>query len=63
MLADDLLPGAKAASKFLGLSARKVYQLSEDGHLPVVRVAGRLYFRKSELERIFSSDLSLGGTQ
>lgn len=60
MLADDLLPGAKAAATFLGLTPRKIYKLSEEGHLPVVRVSGRLYFRKSELDRLFSSGSRVG---
>lgn len=56
MLADDLLPGAKAAAAFLGMTTRAVYHMVEAGRLPVVRKGRRYYFRRSELERAFSSD-------
>jgi excisionase family DNA binding protein len=57
MLAQDLLPGADAAAEFIGVTRRAVYHLVEAGHLPAVRKGRRLYFRRSELERAFSSDL------
>lgn len=60
MLAEDLLPGANAAADFIGVTRRAVYHLVEGGHLPAVRKGRRLYFRRSELERAFSS-ASLGG--
>ena len=56
MLADDLLPDAAAAAAFIGVTRRKVYHMVEAGSLPVVRKGSRLYFRRSELERAFSSD-------
>jgi predicted DNA-binding transcriptional regulator AlpA len=56
MLADDLISGAKAAAQFTGLSAKKIYSLTENRLLPAVRIGGRLYYRKSELERTFSSE-------
>ena len=55
MLGDDLLHGAKGAAAYSGLSQRTVYHLIETGKLPVVRKGRRLYFRKSELEKAFSS--------
>ena len=55
MLADDLLPGANAAAAFIGVTPRQLYHLVEAGHLPAIRKGKRLYFRKSELERAFSS--------
>ncbi|GAA4754011.1 hypothetical protein GCM10023264_21460 [Sphingomonas daechungensis] len=55
MLADDLLAGANAAANFIGVTPRAVYHLVEGGRLPVVRMGKRLYFRKSELERAFST--------
>lgn len=51
----DLLPGAKSAAKYTGLSQRQIYRLADDGHLPVVRKGRRLFFRKSELDRTFSA--------
>lgn len=56
MLAEDLLPGADAAAAFIGVTRRAVYHLVEGGHLPAVRKGRRLYFRRSELERAFSSE-------
>ena len=56
MLSDDLLAGATAAAKYSGLTTRGVYHLVEKGHLPVVRKGKKLFFRKSELDRAFSSD-------
>ncbi|SOB88303.1 DNA binding domain-containing protein, excisionase family [Sphingomonas guangdongensis] len=54
-LTEDLLTGADAAAEFLGLRPRQVYRLVEEGHLPVVRKGRMLFFRKSELERAFTS--------
>lgn len=56
MLSDDLLPGASAAAAFIGVTPRAVYHLVEAGHLPAIRKGRKLYFRKSELERAFSSE-------
>lgn len=55
MLSNDLLIGAKAAADYIGTSARTVYHMTENGTLPVVRRGKRLFFRKSELERAFTS--------
>lgn len=55
MLADDLLPGARAAATFLGVTKRTVYHMAADGRVPAVKIGGKLYFRKSELERTFST--------
>lgn len=56
MLSTDLLAGADAAAAFVGITPRAIYHLVESGNLPVIRKGRRLYFRKSELERAFSSD-------
>lgn len=56
MLNSDLLNGAKAAADFVGVKPRAVYHMTENGLLPVIRKGRRLYFRKSELERAFSSE-------
>ena len=55
MLADDLLPGASAAAAYIGVTPRAVYHLVEAGHLRVIRMGKRLYFRRSELDRAFSA--------
>jgi excisionase family DNA binding protein len=55
-LADDLLKGARAAAAYVGLPEKQIYYLAEKGGLPVVRLGTRvLYFRKSDLDRAFSS--------
>lgn len=58
-LSNDLIAGAAAAAHFTGLTVRAVYHLVEKGELPVTRKLGRLYFRKSELEAAFHSDMQL----
>lgn len=55
----DLLNGATSAAAYLGLTRRQIYMLVDQGLVPCVRKGRRLYFRKSELERAFSSDLSV----
>lgn len=55
MLSDDLLPGAIAAANFIGVTPRAVYHLVEAGHLPAIKKGRKLFFRKSELEKAFSS--------
>lgn len=56
MLKDDLLPGAKAAAEYTGETTRAIYHMAEQGLLPVIRKGRKLYFRKSELDRAFSSE-------
>ena len=56
MLGDDLLPGAKSAALFMGVTPDVVYNMVRHGRLPTVRVGHKLYFRKSALERVFSAD-------
>jgi excisionase family DNA binding protein len=55
VLADDLLAGAGAAAAYLGIGRSAVYHLTEGGHLPVIRKGKRLFYRKSELDRAFST--------
>lgn len=57
-LADDLLAGADAAAAFIGKTPRAVYQMTYAGHLPVIRKGRKLYFRKSELEAAFRSEVA-----
>ena len=63
MLVEDLLPDAASAAAFIGVSRRRVFQLVASGHIPAVRKGRRLYFRRSELERAFSSTEIAGGAQ
>lgn len=55
MLNKDLISGAEAAAQHCGLTPRKIYHLVEAGLIPFVRMGGRLYFRRSELEAAFSA--------
>lgn len=55
-LAGDLLNGAQEASRYSGLPLRTIYHFVETRQLPVKRVGKRLFFRKSELDRFFSSN-------
>jgi hypothetical protein len=61
MLRDDLIKGAREASRYSGLKIRSVYLLCGKGAIPVVRVGGRLYFRKSELDHTFTGMPLLDG--
>ena len=56
MLANDLLPGAAAAAAYIGVTPRAVYHMADQGLLPCIRKGRKLYFRKSELERAFSTN-------
>ena len=58
MLSNDLIKGAKAVEAETGgvITARQVYHMVEQGHLPVIRKGRALYFRRSELEAAFRSD-------
>jgi len=62
MLGNDLIVGAKAASEFMGgiVTPRNIYNLVENGMIPVIRKGKRLYFRKSELEAAFRSEAANG---
>lgn len=55
MLSNDILIGAKAAAGFSGLSRSSIYYLCEKQEIPFSRAGRRLYFRKSELKKRFSS--------
>jgi len=54
-LSNDLLEGAGAAASYIGLSRRSVYHMTEAGHLPVIRFGRKLFYRKSDLERVFQA--------
>jgi excisionase family DNA binding protein len=53
----DLIHGAPAAAQYTGLPVRTIYHLVEKGNIPVIRKGKKLFFRKSELERAFSSEV------
>lgn len=56
-LYEDLLPGANAAAVFIGVTPRSVYHMVETGQLPVIRKGRKLWFRRSELEAAFRSEV------
>ena len=58
-LSFDLLPGAKSAALFTGLTERAIYHLVAQNAVPYSRIGKRLYFRKSELAAAFASPLDL----
>lgn len=60
MLETDLIKGAKGVEAGTGgvITARQVYHLVEKGLLPVIRKGRNMYFRRSELEAAFRSDVS-----
>jgi hypothetical protein len=58
MLSQDLIKGAAAAAEYLGpaFTPRSVYHMVENNQLPVVRKGRTLFFRKSDLDRAFTSE-------
>jgi hypothetical protein len=58
MLTDDLLEGADAIAGYLGKTPRSVYHMIYAGTLPHVRKGRRIFARKSELERAFTSEVA-----
>ncbi len=57
MLTDDLLNGA-AAAKFLNVPRAKVYKMVENQTIPFIRKGRSIFFRKSELEQSFRSEVA-----
>ena len=55
-LSSDLLKGADAAAEYIGVSRRIVYRMAEACEIPVIKKGGKLFFRKSELDKAFASD-------
>ena len=55
-LSEDLLDGAAAAARYLGLKPRTIYRMAETGEIPVIRKGGKLFFRKSLLEQAFAPE-------
>jgi len=47
----DLLVGAPAIAKFLGVSPRQVYRLTYDGIIPHFKLGGSVSARRSTLSR------------
>jgi len=58
MLSSDLLDGAKAAAEYVGVKPRAIYHMTERGLLPTIRMGRRLFYRKSELEAVFRSEVA-----
>jgi len=61
MLASDLLIGAAAIARHLGIERRAVYYLAERRLIPVVRIGRRIFARATELDAAFSSITDRGG--
>jgi excisionase family DNA binding protein len=56
MLSEDLIKGAREAAKYLGISERSVYHMTEKRQLPVIRKGRTLFYRKSDLDQAFVSE-------
>ena len=48
-LADDLLKGADAVARYLGISRRQIYHYTENGYLPVFRIGTAIFARRTTL--------------
>jgi excisionase family DNA binding protein len=57
MLNADLIHGAASAAEYTGLTERTIYHLVETQQIPVIRKGRSLFFRKSELEAAFRSEV------
>ncbi|MBB4099789.1 helix-turn-helix domain-containing protein [Sphingomonas kyeonggiensis] len=55
-LSEDLLSGAEAAAEYAGVSRNIIYRLTASGEIPAIRKGRRIYYRKSAIERAFSTD-------
>ena len=62
-LADDLLEGAEAIADFTGLTTRQVYYLTNKNALPVFRLGGGLFGRKSEFRDGLSARKTFGNDE
>lgn len=51
----DLLMGAPAIAKFLGVSQRQVYRLTYDGIMPHFKLGGTVAARKSSIVKWMES--------
>ena len=56
MLSDDLLEGAAQIGRYIGKTERATFHLIYNQQIPVIRKGRRIFARKSELERAFSTD-------
>jgi excisionase family DNA binding protein len=56
MLNSDLIHGAAAAAAYCGLNRRTIYHMVDRGDLPVIRKGRTMFFRKSELDKAFTSE-------
>jgi hypothetical protein len=54
-LADDLLDGCRAISRFTGLPEARLFYLMEQGYLPAFKLGVRWCARKSELRAALTS--------
>jgi hypothetical protein len=59
-LADDMLPGAKAISRYIKEDERRTYRLLEAGLIPGFKVGGLWRARKSTLKAHYAK-LEQGG--
>lgn len=59
MLLTDLIKGAKGVEVETDgrIKARQIYHMVEAGQLPVIRKGRSMYFRRSELEAAFRSEI------
>lgn len=55
MLSDDLLEGAAAIGRYIGKSERATFHMIYQGQLPIIRKGRRIFARKSQLDRAFTS--------
>lgn len=56
MLYKDLLRGARGASQYTGLTERTIYHETAKGRIPHTRIGRAIYYRKSDLDRLFDTE-------
>jgi hypothetical protein len=61
-LAADLLRGAEAIGRFIGVDQRAAYHLLESGHVPARRVGGVWVYTKSGLRAFFATPTNITST-
>lgn len=57
-LADDILIGVAAISRYVGKTERAVYHMVYNGHLPHFKIGARIHARKSQLDAAFRASIT-----
>ena len=57
-LADDILIGVTAISRYVGKTERAVYHLIYNGQMPCFKIGAKIHARKSQLDECFKAPIA-----